>query len=109
MSGFTEVENKNAYRTSDPSYWYIRASEVDYLFSTSQLEVAHKRALKNKEDIPVHVEPEPDLPEIEVIPMPEIEIKPKPKKESTSYLTIFVSAVILIATVVVAVVLLYQP
>ena len=105
MSGFTEVENKNAYRTSDPSYWYIRASEVDYLFSTSQLEVAHKRALKNKEDIP--------LPEIEVIPVPEPipEEKvdfPDPNDYTTPWV-IMLGGLLLIGTIVGAVVLLYQP
>ena len=110
MSKFTKVENKNAYRSSDPDYWHIRCSEVDYLFPTSQLEIAFNRAQKNQEDLPlpeIEVIPTPE-PEPEPEPMPEIEVKPAEPKSDYSGLIGFVVAVLVLGSVVAAAVYFYN-
>ncbi len=47
-----KVENAAKYRTADQFYWQYRDSDgTDYLFSQNQLDVAHRRAEKNPEDL----------------------------------------------------------
>lgn len=47
-----KVENNDKYRSAHQFYWQYRSAEgKDYLFSQNQLDVAHRRAEKNPEDL----------------------------------------------------------
>ena len=48
---FAQVYNKDAYISAAPIYYHLNADGEDYLFTPNQLDQAHKRAAKNKEDL----------------------------------------------------------
>ena len=59
-TSFRRVYNGQAYRTARLAYFYVAEHDgKPYMFTRSQLDVAHDRALSNPEDIPQedHVSP----------------------------------------------------
>lgn len=59
-TSFKRVYNGSRYRTANIAYYYVAEHDgKPYMFSRSQLDVAHDRAVSNPEDIPTdkHVSP----------------------------------------------------
>ena len=59
-TSFRRVYNGDRYRTARIAYFYVAQHDgKPYMFTRSQLDVAHDRAMSNPEDIPTedHVSP----------------------------------------------------